>query len=62
MQRILRKKGRIGDNGLQFLFERCFVATAEDELRDEFRRPAGGLTQGDAESDEILRVHELRAT
>ena len=56
-QRVLRKKSRIGDDRLHFLFQAGFVPAAEDELGDEIGRPPGGFTQGDAETNKIFGVH-----
>ena len=56
-QAVLRKSGRVGNDGLHFLFQSRLVPTCEDEFADEIRRPPGGFTQRDAETDKIFRVH-----
>jgi len=56
-ERIFGKGRWITEDGFDFLFKARFIATTEDETRNEIGSAPGSLSQRNPESNEILGVH-----
>jgi hypothetical protein len=57
-QRIFGKQCGTGDNGFDFFLQFVRVATAQNILCYKIRRPTGGFTQGNSETNKIFSVHD----
>ena len=60
-QRVIHERGRIGDNGGDFLVQPRLVAAAKNEYGNKISRPARRLTKRNAQSQKIFRVHFIRS-